>query len=215
MVNSKSWWQTSLKSLREISGFEMDLAHATGATPLDADEAQGLIPTHIDTMGQLNEWEQSNILHAEGWLFARKRSDILTEAFVRRLHREMFSETWQWAGKYRTTQKNLGVPAHSIVVSVINTCDRARYWVEQNAYPLSESAVRLHHRMVAIHPFPNGNGRHTRMLADAFLHVHDAPRLTWGRSSLHHDGETRAAYLHALREADMGRFASLIAFASN
>lgn len=193
----------------------MDFAHVPGATPLDADEAQGLIPTHIDTVGQLNEWEQVNILQAEGWLLSRKRSDVLTEAFVRRLHREMFSETWEWAGKYRVTQKNIGVPAYAILSSVKDTIDNVRYWILHETYGLSEAAVRLHHQMVAIHPFPNGNGRHTRMLADALLHAHGAPKLTWGRSSLHGDGETRATYLRALREADNGRFASLIAFASS
>lgn len=193
----------------------MDFVHAAGATPLDADEVQALIPTHIDTMGPLNEWEQINILQAEGWLFNRKRSDILTEAFVRRLHREMFGETWEWAGKYRTTQKNIGVPAHAIVSSVKATVDNVRYWIDHETYTLSEAAVRLHHRMVAIHPFPNGNGRHTRMLADALLHTYDVPRLTWGRTSPHRDGETRAAYLQALREADKGSFAPLIAFASS
>lgn len=193
----------------------MDFVHAPGATPLDADEAQGLIPTHIGTIAQLNEWEQANILHAEGWLFRRKRSDVLTEAFVRRLHREMFSETWEWAGKYRVTQKNIGVPAHAIVSGVKDTVDIAHHWILHETYGLSEAAVRLHHQMVAIHPFPNGNGRHTRMLADALLYVHDAPKLTWGRASLYQDGEARAAYLRALREADNGSFSSLIAFASS
>lgn len=191
----------------------MDLAH--GATPLDADEARDLIPTHIDTIGQLNAWEQVNILQAEGWLFGRKRSDVLTEAFVRRLHREMFSETWKWAGQYRVTQKNIGVPAFAIVPNVKDTIDNVRYWIQHETYSLSEAAVRLHHQLVAIHPFPNGNGRHTRMLADAVLFARDAPRLTWGRSSLSRDGETRAMYLRALREADKGSFASLISFASS
>lgn len=193
----------------------MDFAYAPGATPLDADEAQALIPTHIDTMGQLNEWEQANILRAEGWLFNHKRSDVLTEAFVRRLHREMFSETWEWAGKYRATQKNIGVPAYAIVSSVKDSIDNVRHWVLHGTYSLTEAAVRLHHQMVAIHPFPNGNGRHTRMLADALLHAHDAPKLTWGRSSLYQDGEARSTYLRALREADNGSFASLVAFASS
>jgi Fic-DOC domain mobile mystery protein B len=193
----------------------MDLAHASGATPLDADEARDLIPTHIDTIGQLNEWEQANILQAEGWLFGRKHSDVLTEAFVRRLHREMFSETWKWAGQYRVTQKNIGVPAFAIVSSVKDTVEKVRHWIQHETYSLSEATVRLHHQLVAIHPFPNGNGRHTRMLADALLFVHDFPRLTWGRSSLSGVGETRATYLRALREADKGSFASLIAFASS
>lgn len=193
----------------------MDIAHAPGATPLDADEARDLIPTHIDTIGQLNAWEQVNILQAEGWLFGRKRSDVLTEAFVRRLHREMFSETWKWAGRYRATQKNIGVPAFAIVPNVKDTIDNVRHWIQHETYSLSESAVRLHHQLVAIHPFPNGNGRHTRMLADAVLFAHDAPRLTWGRSSLYSDGEARATYLRALREADKGSFASLISFASS
>lgn len=193
----------------------MDFAHAAGATPLDADEAQGLLPTHIESMAQLNEWEQGNILRAEGWLFGRRRTDILTERFVRRLHREMFGETWEWAGTYRTTQKTIGVLAYLIPAGVRDTCDDVRYWIEQETFPLTEAAVRLHHRMVKIHPFPNGNGRHTRMLADAMLHQLDEPRLTWGRSSLHDDGKTRTAYIKALKEADAGNYAGLVAFATS
>jgi Fic-DOC domain mobile mystery protein B len=187
--------------------------HAPGASPLDADEAQGLIPTHIVTMGELNEWEQTNILQAEGWLFQRKRKNILTEAFMRQLHREMFGHTWTWAGTYRVTGKNVGVAADLIIPNVKNACDDARYWIDRHIFPLDETAVRLHHRMVSIHPFPNGNGRHTRLLADALLHLYDAPRFTWGRSSLQRDGETRSAYLRALKAADAARFTDLIAFA--
>lgn len=193
----------------------MDFEHADGATPLEEDEAEGLIPTHIDTTSQLNEWEQANILQAEGWLFNRKRSDILTEGFVRRLHREMFKNTWKWAGTYRHTEKNIGVSPHSIISSVRNAIDDARYWLKEGTYPMNEAAVRLHHRMVAIHPFPNGNGRHTRMLADALLYTRGQPRLSWGRSDLFHDGNTRATYLRSLKEADKGNFDSLIAFATS
>ena len=192
----------------------MEFDSADGATPLKADEAQGLIPTHIDTTSQLNEWEQANILRAEGWLFGRKRSDILTERFVRRLHRKMFSDTWELAGTYRTTVKNLGVPPHSIIENVKNAIDDARNWKEEGTHPISEAAVRLHHRMVVIHPFPNGNGRHARMMADAFLYSIGKPRLTWGRSDLFHQGMIRSTYLRALKEADQGNFNALIAFAT-
>jgi Fic-DOC domain mobile mystery protein B len=191
----------------------MEFENADGATLLDPDEAQGLIPTHISTASQLNEWEQANILSAEGWLFDRRRSDILTEGFVRRLHREMFGKTWEWAGTYRHTEKNIGVPPHSIIMSVQNAIDDAHYWIKEGTYPIYEAAIRLHHRMVLVHPFPNGNGRHTRMLADALLYSRREKKLTWGRSDLFHDGKTRGVYLRSLKEADKGNFSPLIAFA--
>ena len=185
------------------------------ATPLDDDEAQDLIPTHIATVSQFNEWEQANILQAEGWLFARRRSQILTESFVRGLHRRMFNKTWKWAGKYRQTEKNIGVTPSQIPSKVRDTCDDVAYWLEKRVFPLEQAAIRLHHRLVAVHPFPNGNGRLTRLMADALLHYNGLSRFTWGTENLQLPGHARSRYLRALRQADEGDYSPLLAFAKS
>ena len=183
------------------------------ATPLTEEEAEGLLPSHITTHGELNEWEQHNILRGEEWAFTRRRKTIFTDAFVRRVHQNMFDETWSWAGEYRKTDKNLGVPWYTIRDAIGDACNTAKYWVENAVFGWDETAVRLHHRLVAIHPFPNGNGRHARLFADIFLYGHELPRLTWGNSDLTNENDVRKEYITALRSADAGDFAPLIAFA--
>lgn len=192
----------------------MEFESTDGATPLDPDEAEDLIPSHITTMRELNEWEQTNILQAERWIFGRRRRvDHLSEPFVRELHRRMFDETWRWAGQYRKTAKNIGVPAYQIAMSVKDVCEDVKTWLEQEVYPLDDIAIRLHHRLVAIHPFPNGNGRHTRLMADILLVRAGSQRFSWGGQNLQTAGSSRAAYLASLRAADRGEYGALLEFA--
>jgi len=160
-----------------------NIEYPPGATPLDADELASLIPGHITTQGELNEWEQLNIVQGEAW--ARKqRKEILNEAFVRQLHKQMFGETWQWAGNFRKSDKNIGVDWLKVGVELKNLLDDVRYQVEHATYSPDEIAVRFHHRLVVIHPFPNGNGRHARMMADLLAARLDQPRFSWGSRSL-------------------------------
>lgn len=183
-----------------------------GATPLDADELASLIPGHITTQAELNEWEQLNILQGEAW--ARKqRTDILTEAFVRRLHAQMFADTWRWAGEFRRSDKNIGVDWLEIGVELKKLLDDVRYQMEHGSFPADEIAVRFHHRLVAIHLFPNGNGRHARMMAELLADRLGQPRFTWGSRSLLNAGDTRQRYTAALQAADARDYAPLIAFA--
>ena len=145
--------------------------YAPGATPLDPDEANGLIPKHITTQGQLNEWEQMNILDAEKWLRTQRFNiiQISTNAFIKKLHQRMFDQTWRWAGQFRKSNKNIGVDWLHIPVNLKVLMDDLCYQLENNIYPLDELAVRFHHRLVVIHPFANGNGRHARLMADILL----------------------------------------------
>jgi Fic-DOC domain mobile mystery protein B len=191
----------------------LDTHAADGATPLDPDEAEGLIPSHIATQGELNAWEATNIAEAQKWAFASKR-DILTEQFVRELHLRMFGETWELAGKYRKSGKSVGITAHNIPVVVRELLRDVSVWLEQESYSLEEIAVRLHHRLVAIHPFVNGNGRHTRMMADLLLWNRNQNPLSWGGAGdMAHKSQMRKAYLAALRSADNGDVRPLIQFA--
>jgi Fic-DOC domain mobile mystery protein B len=174
-----------------------------GATPLDPDEVAGLLPAHIRTQGELNEWEQANILEGQRWAFSRRnRADPLTEAFVRELHKRMFGKTWEWAGTFRSSDKNIGVDWREIGVQLKNLLDDGRYWLEHKTYPLDEIGVRFHHRLVSIHPFANGNGRHARMMADVLLVRNGSRAFSWGRGDLVHAGGLRDRYLGALRAAD-------------
>jgi Fic-DOC domain mobile mystery protein B len=194
-------------------GHEMKLEYPEGATPLDPTEAKGLKLPHITTREQLNRWEQENVFSAESKYFSRKHRDILSEAFILRLHRQMFGDVWKWAGKYRTSDKNIGSQQWDIAVNVRVLCEDAKLWIESKTDSADEVTARFHHRLVFIHPFSNGNGRHARMMADLLLvNVFEKPRFTWGQSDLVHPGATRYQYLNALRAADKRDFSLLNKF---
>ena len=171
------------------------------ATPLTPEERDGLIPSYITLRRELNEAEQANILEAEAWAFARKRH-VLDEKFLKTLHKRMFGRVWRWAGEFRLTERNIGVTPYRIGVALRNLLDDCRYWIERGTYPPDEIATRFHHRLVWIHPFPNGNGRHARLATDLLLVGLGQPRFSWGRVNLIDAGETRQAYIAALRAAD-------------
>jgi Fic-DOC domain mobile mystery protein B len=184
-----------------------------GATPLDPDESAGLLPGHIATREQLDEWEAENILEGQRWAAgAARRRDVLDDAFPRELHRRMFGRTWKWAGTYRPTEKNLGIAPARIAEEVRNLLENTRAQIAGKVAPIDGIAARFHHRLVWIHPFPNGNGRHARLLTDLLLAANGAAPFTWGRGDLEHAGETRERYLAALRAADARDLAPLLAF---
>jgi Fic-DOC domain mobile mystery protein B len=183
------------------------------ATPLTPTERDGLIPTHVTLRGELNELEQKNIAEADSWAFARKRG-VLGEPFLLGLHRRMFRRVWRWAGEYRKSDRiNLGTKPHLIQPELRQAIDDAQYWGDHKSYEPDELAVRFHHRLVAIHPFPNGNGRWSRLAADLLIVRLGGSRFTWGRTDLQTKGNVRDAYIQALQAADKHDFASLIAFA--
>lgn len=186
-----------------------------GSTPLDADDAEGLLPAHITTQTELNAWEQLNIARAAAWSTSRRRrrvTTILTSDFAEELHRRMFDQTWAWAGTYRRTGKNIGVPASQIRTALRERLADTAFLLAERAYELDEIAVRLHHQLVLVHPWPNGNGRWSRLMADTLLHAERQPRLVWGGGDLGHATDVRKDYLAALRAADHGDFALLLAF---
>lgn len=181
-------------------------------TPLTAEEREQLIPSYIVLRRELNEAEQINIADASKWLMSRKR-DILSSAFLKRLHKRMFGKVWRWAGQYRTTARNIGVDAYRIPMDMEQLISDVRYWIDHETYPPDEIAVRFSHRLVAIHPFPNGNGRFSRLVGDMLATQLGQPRFTWGRTNLIDPGETRARYVAALKAADAHDIEPLLAFA--
>jgi Fic-DOC domain mobile mystery protein B len=184
-----------------------------GATPLDPDEIEGMRLSHITTRAELDRWEQENIAEAEAWVFRRAHRDILTDGFARRLHKRMLGHVWQWAGTYRKTGKNIGVPSWEIATAARNLWDDCAAWIEHAVFAPDEIAVRFHQRLTAIHPFANGNGRHARLMTDILLvHVLKQSRFTWGSGSLVDAGECRQQYINALHAADRNDFGPLLAF---
>lgn len=185
-----------------------------GATPLGPDEARGLKHKYVTTRGELDELEQANIQQGLAWLGRKRKGDVLTLEFLRKLHDKLFGDVWRWAGRFRLTEKNIGVAPSQVAVQLRTLCDDARYWAECSTWPPKEAAARFHHRLVQIHPFPNGNGRHARIAADEYLKQYfDAPPIDWATGvNLQADSERRTAYIAALRAADGGDHALLLAF---
>ena len=181
------------------------------STPLTPEEQEGLIPSYITLRSELNEAEQANILEAEEWAFNRKR-DVLSEKFLNDLHKRMFGRVWKWAGTYCKTGKNIGVEAYRIPTELRQLLDDVRYWIAHETYDPDEIAARFHHKLVWIHLFPNGNGRHARTATDLLLTTLGQPRFTWGRENLVDANATRQAYVNALRAADNQDYSPLIDF---
>lgn len=186
------------------------------ATPLEPEERDGLQQSWITHRRDLNEAEQANIVKGTAWAQSRRSrrpADLLTVPLALSLHKHMFGDVWRWAGTYRKTAKNIGIAANKIPVELPMMFDDVRHWVENKTYPPAEIAVRLHHRLVAIHPFPNGNGRHARLVADLLINLLGGEPLTWGGASLSDVGELRSKYVKALKAADKHDVGPLLTFA--
>ncbi|WP_019195358.1 mobile mystery protein B [Afipia birgiae] len=185
------------------------------ATPLDPALRGDLIPTWVTTRADLNTVEEENILSGYAWARGRRGgiNTLLTEDFSKSLHKRMFGEVWKWAGVYRQNELNIGIEPHLVAAEVPALFDNARFWVENKTFPPDEIAVRLHHRLTQIHGFPNGNGRHSRMMADLLIEKFECEPFAWGNGSIQDTGTLRNAYIGALRSADAHDFRPLLEFA--
>jgi Fic-DOC domain mobile mystery protein B len=192
----------------------MPATNSDGKTPLSPGKLEDLIP-NLATKEELNEWERENILLAREWAMEdrTKPSEMASDEYVRKLHLKMFDATWKWAGRYRRTEKNIGVPPNEIRERLATLIGDVGYWVEHNTYPPDEIAVRFHHRLAFIHPFSNGNGRHARLIADMLAIKLGRPTFTWGAADLINAGEARTRYLECMRLADKGNTQPLLEFA--
>lgn len=183
------------------------------STPLTLEEMRDLIPSHIAYRWELNYAELQNIARAQAWVLSRRDRDVLSEKFIKDLHRRMLGDVWRWAGKFRTSERNLGIDYWEIPVALRQLLDNAKAWIEFSTYSADEIAVRFHHRLVQIHPFANGNGRHARLMADVLAVRLQRPRFTWGRHSLRDAGVVRRSYIAALQDADDHDLGPLLKFA--
>lgn len=190
----------------------MRFSYPYGATPLSDTDLEGLIPGHIGRQSELNAWEQQNILEARQRLRIRGPSKLLTDASIRLVHRRMFDRTWRWAGRYRTSEKNIGIDWTRIPEQVVQLCADTQYWIDHGTFTFDDALTRFHHRLVQIHPFPNGNGRHARLVTDLVLESLGKAPFTWGNSDLTDPGDTRDRYIHALQAADRHDYGPLSGF---
>lgn len=194
----------------------LTFSYNPGQTPLDSNETEGLVLRTISTQAELDQAEHLNIQLAIEWTLTKKftADKILEEKFIRDLHHKMYGKVWKWAGKFRTTNKNIGVDKYIISTELKQLLDDAKYWLAHESFSPVEFAVRFKHRLVSIHCFPNGNGRHSRLMADIIIgKIFKLPVFTWGAANLVQQGNTRTAYLNAIRTADLGNIQPLIHFA--
>ncbi len=196
----------------------LNLEYIDGQTPLDEDEREGLLIPSITTREELDEFEQQNIEKAIEWTLSRKfsKENIISEDFVRELHKKMFGDVWKWAGEFRKSEKNLGVDRIQIGTMLKQLNDDCNFWIGNKTYPVDELSIRYKHRIVQIHCFANGNGRHSRLMGDVIInHIFGKPVFTWSLESISRKGETRSNYLNAIRTADKGNINPLIQFAKS
>lgn len=194
----------------------LEIEYIEGQTPLDEDEKEGLLIKYITTRGELDEFEQLNIEKAIQWTIGKKwkKEYILSEQFIKELHRRMFNEVWSWAGTFRKTNKNIGVDKFQIAVSLKQLLDDCLFWLNNNIYSDEVIAIMFKHRIVKIHCFPNGNGRHSRLMGDIIINqIFGKPVFTWNHTNLNKKGDARSNYLAAIRAADNGDINPLLDFA--
>lgn len=194
----------------------LNSAYDRGQNPLDEDEKEGLLIPTIATREELDEFEQHNVEEAMQWVLSRslKAENIPAEKFMRNLHKRMFGDVWAWAGKFRKTDKNLGIDHRQVQVALKYLCDDTIFWIQKESFTPDETALRFKHRIVSIHCFPNGNGRHSRLMADVIINkVYKLPLFSWGAGDSENEGKARSDYIQALRAADNGDFEPLLKFA--
>jgi len=194
----------------------LEIKYIEGQTPIDEDEKEGLLIKTISTRGELDEFEQTNIQQAVEWTLLNKflPHEILTEDFLLLAHKKMFNVVWHWAGTKRKTNKNIGVDKYQISIELQKLLEDCKFWMENNTYEPDEITIRFSYRLVSIHVFPNGNGRHSRLMADIIIsNIFNKSVFTWGSADLAKSGSSRKKYLEAIYAADRGTIQPLIDFA--
>lgn len=196
----------------------LDLNYKDGQTPLDEEEKEGIKIKSITTQGELDEFEQLNIEKAVEWTIHTnlKPERILAEKFIKDLHKKMYGDVWKWAGNFRKSNKNIGIEWTQIAIELKTLLDDTKFWIDNKTFPQDEISIRFKHRIVAIHCFPNGNGRHSRMIADIIMeNIFGLDIFSWNKSNMVKADDTRKKYIVALRKADQGDVSELIKFANN
>ena len=196
----------------------LTIEYIDGQTPLDEEEKEGLLIQSITTREELDEFEQLNIEKAIQWTFGKKlkAEQLFTEKFIKDLHKKMYGEVWKWAGTFRTTEKNIGIKSYLVAIELKQLLDDALFWINNKIFEPEEFAIRFKHRLVSIHCFANGNGRHSRLMADLIMEkLFESKFFSWGSANLVKATETRSNYIQAVRKADNNDIEPLITFAKS
>jgi Fic-DOC domain mobile mystery protein B len=196
----------------------LKIEYIDGQTPLNDEEKNGLRIPSITTREELDEFEQLNIEKAIQWTFGKKikTEQLFSEKFIKNLHKRMYGDVWKWAGTFRNSEKNIGIKSYLIAIELKQLLDDAIFWKENNTYNSEELAIRFKHRLVSIHCFANGNGRHSRLMADLIMEkLYRSKFFSWGSTNLVKATETRSNYIQAVRKADNNDIEPLIAFAKS
>ena len=196
----------------------LEINYVDGQTPLSEEELEGLKIPSVTTREELDEFEQYNIEKAIQWTIGKKfkSEDLFSETFIKGLHKRMYGEVWKWAGSFRNSEKNLGIKSFLIPIHLRQLLDDAAFWYENKTYPPDEMAIRFKHELVSIHCFPNGNGRHSRLMADLIMEkLYGEAFFTWGSSDLVKSNDKRRAYINAIKKADNHDVQDLISFAKS
>ena len=196
----------------------LKIEYVDGQTPLDESEQEGLLIKSITTRQELDEFEQQNIEKAIQWTYSRKlkKEQLLTEKFILDLHKKMYGDIWKWAGQYRNSEKNIGVKFYLIPIELTTLVGDCLFWIENHTYEPEEIAIRFKHRLVSIHCFSNGNGRHSRLMADLIIEkIFNKPFFSWGGNNLVQQSILRESYIKAVRLADRNEIEALIEFAKS
>lgn len=185
---------------------------------MDPDARQFLLPEHADvaTNNELNELEALNIADAFAWADDQtwQTADFFTQHVLREIHAKMFDQVWVWAGTYRSREVNIGnCPPEEISTRLEQVLGNLSYQSE-NGRSAHDVCTALHHCIAQIHPFPNGNGRHARLVARLLAQTMGLERssLTWGSTEYADEDTRKAAYISSLRAADDGDFGPLKSF---
>ena len=196
----------------------LNIEYIDGQTPLSEEEKEGLRISSITTREELDEFEQLNIEKAIQWTFGKKikTEQLFSEQFIKTLHKKMYGEVWKWAGEFRSSEKNIGIKSYLISIHLKQLLDDALYWKQYETYEPQELAIRFKHRLVSIHCFANGNGRHSRLIADLIMEkIYHGNFFTWGSVNLVHSTDARSQYIQAVRKADELDIQPLILFAKS
>lgn len=183
-----------------------------GATPLDHNQIKGIRFSHLTTMGELDEIEDENIQKGLEWLNRQTTENYLSSQFLCKLHEKLFG-VWKWAGKFRTIEVNISsYRSFDVAPPLLNFFEDIKLWITSGKMSADEISAEMHHRLVSIHPFPNGNGRTTRIFTEYVQRRNDWPITSW-KSSLNDEPiKRRSSYISALKAADKGDFTLLIEF---
>ena len=184
----------------------LDLEPKKGDTLLSPEELDMLIPKHVTIRAQLDEVEQANIEEGLVWLLSQRNitaEKLFSKEFQDKLHIKMLGQVWEWAGKTRTRETNIGVMPHQIEIERKKLNDDAVFWCEATVMTPKELAITFHHKLIQIHCYPNGNGRHGRIMADLIVEkLYEMKRLDWITEDMLHEGEARDIYIDAMKSAD-------------